>query len=101
VRRWQPHLRHVPDAWLLEPWRMPADVQARCGVLLGRDLPEPLVDLASATRAAKARVHALRAQPPVREAKAAIVEKHGSRLARRGNKGRPASAPDPQQSLEF
>lgn len=101
VRRWQPHLRHVPDAWLLEPWRMPADVQARCGVLLGRDLPEPLVDLASATRAAKARVHALRAQAPVREAKAAIVEKHGSRLARRGNKGRPASAPDPQQSLEF
>ena len=101
VRRWQPHLRHVPDAWLLEPWRMPADVQARCGVQLGRDLPEPLVDLAAATRAAKARVHALRAQAPVREAKAAIVEKHGSRLLRRGSKGHVPSAPDPQQSLEF
>ena len=101
VRRWQRHLRHVPDAWLLEPWRMPAHVQARCGVLLGRDLPEPLVDLAAATRAAKARVYALRAKPAVREAKAAIVEKHGSRLVRRGNKGRSASAPDPQQSMEF
>jgi deoxyribodipyrimidine photo-lyase len=101
VRRWQPHLRHVPDPWLLEPWRMPADVQARCGLRLGRDLPEPLVDLTAATRAAKARVHALRAQAPVREAKAAILEKHGSRLLRRGSKSYSASAPDPQQSLEF
>ena len=65
----------MPDAWLLEPWRMPPDVQARCGVRVGQDIATPLVDLASATKAAKARMHALRNQEPLRVAKAAIVEK--------------------------
>ncbi len=90
VRRWLPALRRVPDAWLLQPWRMPADVQARCGVRVGEDIALPLVDLDSATRAAKARIHALRARSDVRAAKAAIVEKHGSRL-RRGARARAAS----------
>jgi deoxyribodipyrimidine photo-lyase len=79
VRRWLPALARVPDAWLFEPWRMPPDIQARCGVRVGVDIPLPLVELETATREAKARVHALRAQPEVRAAKAAIVAKHGSR----------------------
>ena len=79
VRRWLPAMRRVPDAWLFEPWRMPADLQARCGVRVGDDIPIPIVDLALATRQAKGRLHGLRAQPEVRAAKAAIVEKHGSR----------------------
>lgn len=96
VRRWVPALRRVPDAWLFEPWRMPPDVQARCGVNVGRDIPAPLVDLTSATKAAKTRMHALRAQETVRAAKAAIVEKHGSRrgaTARNRTNRRKASAP--------
>ena len=95
VRRWLPALRRVPDAWLFEPWRMPPDVQARCGVRVGQDIAVPLVDLASATKAAKARVHALRAQEPVRAAKAAIVEKHGARRGTnlRNRNARKAPAP--------
>jgi len=79
VRRWLPAMRRVPDTWLFEPWRMPPEVQQRCGVRVGEDIPLPLVDLDSATRSAKARLHALRAQPEVRAAKAAIVDRHGSR----------------------
>ena len=45
VRQWLPPLRRVPDVWLFEPWRMPPDIQARCGVQVGRDIPQPLVDL--------------------------------------------------------
>jgi len=93
----------VPDAWLLEPWRMPPDLQARCGVRVGHDIAEPLVDLEQATRIAKARVHSLRAQAPVRAAKAAIVEKHGSRLHRDGGprQSRTAAAHPQQQALDF
>jgi len=101
VRHWLPALRQVPDAWLFEPWRMPPDVQARCGVAVGRDIPAPLVDLASATRAAKARVHALRAQAPVRATQAAMVEKHGSRRVRRSTGRRPAPPAPQQQRLDF
>ena len=91
VRQWLPALRRVPDTWLFEPWRMPESVQAACGVRVGRDIPVPVVDLATATREAKARLHGLRAQPEVKAAKAAIVDKHGSR---KGMPGRTRRTPD-------
>ena len=79
VRRWLPAMRRVPDAWLFEPWRMPESIQAQCGIKVGVDIPFPVVDLETATRTAKARVHALRRQADVRGAKAVIIEKHASR----------------------
>ena len=92
VRRWLPVLRRVPDAWLLEPWRMPPAVQARCGVVVGRDWPVPVVDLERATREAKARLHERRAQPEVKAAKADIVRRHGSRIASSARSGRRAAS---------
>jgi deoxyribodipyrimidine photo-lyase len=90
-----PVLRRVPDAWLLEPWRMPPSVQARCGVRLGLDWPVPVVDLERATREAKARLHQRRALPEVKAAKQAIVHRHGSRArtAERQPRGMPAADP--------
>ena len=79
VRHWLPYMRHVPDAWLFEPWRMPEELQRQHGLVPGADIPQPTIDFENATRLAKARVHALRCQPEVRDAKAAIVRKHGSR----------------------
>ena len=117
VRRWLPAMRRVPDTWLFEPWRMPADVQARCGLRVGADeqadIPLPPVDLEQALRSAKARLHARRADPGVREAKQAIVERHASRAHRdaRGQgtrsgttrrRGQHSAAPsDDQLSLGF
>jgi len=79
VRHWLPAMRRVPDTWLFEPWKMPASVQAACGVMVGKDIPMPIVDLTLATRQAKDRLHARRKQPDVRAAKAAVIEKHASR----------------------
>jgi len=79
VRHWIPAMRRVPDTWLFEPWKMPASVQAACGVTVGKDIPMPIVDLTLATRQAKDRLHARRKQPDVRAAKAAVIEKHASR----------------------
>lgn len=116
VRRWLPALRKVPDAWLLQPWLMPANVQAHYGLRVGEDIPIPLVDLEAATREAKARIHARRGQGEVRAAKAAIVEKHASRQHRKTSAKNPKrrktsaaldqSGQDPppqyqQQSLDF
>jgi deoxyribodipyrimidine photo-lyase len=102
VRRWLPYMRKVPDAWLLQPWLMPEDVQARCGVRVGFEVPRPPVDLDAATREAKARIHGLRAKAEVRAAKAAIVDKHGSRLKRRSTRqGAQAPVSSQQQCLDF
>ncbi len=79
VRRWLLALRRVPDSWLFEPWRMPSELQARCGLRFGVEIAEPLVDIDAATRAAKKKLFELRAQPEVRAAQAQIVDKHGSR----------------------
>lgn len=55
VRRWVPELRRVPDVFAAEPWRMPAELAAACGCVLGIDYPPPIVDHASARREALAR----------------------------------------------
>jgi deoxyribodipyrimidine photo-lyase len=79
VRRWLPAMRRVPEAWVFEPWRMPANLQSVCGVTIGRDIAEPICDLESSTREAKQKVFALRADPLIKAEKKAIVKKHGSR----------------------
>jgi deoxyribodipyrimidine photo-lyase len=102
VRRWLPVLRQVPDTWLFEPWKMPPSVQAQCGVVVGRDWPMPVVDLQEATRSAKARLHARRNTPPVRQAKQAIIDKHASRKRPEGQRQRrPAPTPNAQTTLDF
>ena len=52
VRRYVPELAAVPDRYLAEPWTMPAEVQAACGVRIGSDYPAPIVDHAHARREA-------------------------------------------------
>ncbi|MFZ6777087.1 FAD-binding domain-containing protein [Undibacterium sp. Ji83W] len=79
VRRWLPVMRRVPDTWLFEPWRMPPEVQAACGVKVGVDIPEPIVDLEKATRIAKTRLFDLRKQAHMQPENLVILEKHGSR----------------------
>ena len=102
VRRWLPALRRVPDAWIAQPWLMPAALQQRCGLRVGQAIARPPVALEQATREAKARLHALRARAEVRAAEAAIVEKHGSRLRPRARAaGRAAPPESRQRSLDF
>ena len=79
VRRWLPAMRKVPDLFLFEPWTMPADVQNACGVVLGKDIPFPLVGLDSATREAKAKLFAVRGKAEVKAQRGEVVQKHGSR----------------------
>ncbi|ROT45064.1 cryptochrome/deoxyribodipyrimidine photo-lyase family protein [Pusillimonas sp. NJUB218] len=79
VRRWLPAMRKIPDTWLFEPWRMPPELQRRYGIEVGKDIPVPLVDLETATRAAKQRLYARKRLPSVQAAKSKVVEKHASR----------------------
>jgi deoxyribodipyrimidine photo-lyase len=50
VRRYVPELADVPDAYLTEPWTMPAEVQEQAACRIGRDYPAPIVDHAQARR---------------------------------------------------
>ena len=83
VRQWLPALRQVPDTWLFEPWLMPHTMQTHLGVFVGSDmnsaLPQPVVELAQATREAKQLLHSRRQTDEVKAAKKAVVDKHASR----------------------
>ena len=52
VRRFVPELADVPAEYLREPWKMPEEVQAAAGCVIGRDYPAPIVDHAEARREA-------------------------------------------------
>lgn len=55
VRRYVPEIAALPTGFLHCPWEAPADVLDSSGIALGRDYPEPIVDLkASRERALQA-----------------------------------------------
>ncbi|NJK79038.1 MAG: deoxyribodipyrimidine photo-lyase [Chloroflexaceae bacterium] len=43
VRTYVPELQNVPDAYIHEPWTMPAPLQEEIGVRIGKDYPAPIV----------------------------------------------------------
>ncbi|MBX3178671.1 MAG: deoxyribodipyrimidine photo-lyase [Candidatus Hydrogenedentes bacterium] len=54
VRRWVPELAKVPDKYLHAPWTTPPIELAACGVTLGKDYPQPMVDHDEARKTALA-----------------------------------------------
>jgi deoxyribodipyrimidine photo-lyase len=71
VKRWLPRMRQVPSSWLLEPWRMPEALRLNTNGPI--EIIEPLVELSSATRQAKQKLHQLRQQPMVRAGKQEVI----------------------------
>lgn len=47
VRRWVPEVAKLPDAYVHRPWEAPQSILDAAGMALGRDYPEPLVDLST------------------------------------------------------
>jgi deoxyribodipyrimidine photo-lyase len=58
VRRFVPELGSVPDAYLSEPWTMPAELQREIGCVIGEHYPKPIVDRRQARVEAFARYRA-------------------------------------------
>ena len=99
TRRWLPELASVPDSFLQEPWKWPGAQS-----LLGRRYPEPLVDLASAQRAARDALWSLRRTPTHQAEVAEVIEKHASRADARfvnDRSPRRRAAPAPKAQLAF
>ena len=49
IREWLPEIAVLPEKYIAQPWTAPASVLDEHGIRLGKDYPEPIVDL-KATR---------------------------------------------------
>ncbi len=56
VRRWVPELAALPNKHLHQPWKLNESKLAEYGVVLGKDYPHPIVDLATSRERALAAV---------------------------------------------
>ncbi len=82
VRQWIPALRQVPDAWIFEPYLMPAQLQLKYGCVMEKDYPLPLVDIRQAMHHAKLQIGLARQQHQNKRETKHVLLKHGSRTFR-------------------
>lgn len=59
VKKWCPELRKLTKKWVHKPWLAPADVLQKAAIEIGKNYPNPVVDLGESRRAALARYQEL------------------------------------------
>lgn len=96
IRAQIPELRAVPDAFIHKPWLWPEAERLR--------YPKPIVDNATAAKAARDILYGLRKATEHRLETARIADKHGSRragLPMTGSKAKPHIKPQTQAQLKL
>jgi len=58
IRKWLPQFKNWPTKYIYEPWNAPMSVQEQCGVIIGKDYPEPVVEHKSISKSNMARMKA-------------------------------------------
>lgn len=79
IKKWVPELSNVPLAYIHEPWKMTAMEQTFCGVILGEDYPNPIVDLQESARIARDKIWGHKKHPDVQKEKNRILNTHVNR----------------------
>ena len=64
VRHWMPVLRRLPNEFVYEPWKAPAEVQRAAGCVVGVDYPAPMCDLERTSQANLRKMDACYAAAP-------------------------------------
>jgi len=76
IKKWIPELANVPQEHIHEPWKMTAMEQLFCGVTIGKNYPEPTVDLQASGKHARNKIWGHRKNEAVKEDNKRILAAH-------------------------
>ena len=56
IRKWLPQFKSYPRKYIYEPWKAPINIQRNCGVVIGEDYPERIVEHTTTSKSNMARM---------------------------------------------
>jgi deoxyribodipyrimidine photo-lyase len=76
IKKWVPELRNFPTEFIHEPWKATMIDLIDCDIVLGKDYPNPIVNLKETAKVAREKIWGHRKTKEVRENKRRIVTLH-------------------------
>ena len=76
VKKWIPELKKIPTPLLFEPWKMSPIDQETYDCKIGKDYPNPIVDISETYKYAASKLWSIKSDPKVKEESSRILQKH-------------------------
>ena len=76
IKKWIPELKKIPTPLLFEPWKMSLIDQETYDCKIGKDYPNPIVDISETYKYAASKLWSIKSNPKVKEESSRILQKH-------------------------
>ena len=76
IKKWIPELKKIPTPLLFEPWKMNLIDQETYECKIGKDYPNPIVDISETYKYAASKLWRIKSDPKVKEESSRILQKH-------------------------
>ena len=76
IKKWIPELKKIPTPLLFEPWKMSLIDQETYECKIGKDYPNPIVDISETYKYAASKLWSIKNDPKVKDESSRILQKH-------------------------
>lgn len=76
IKKWIPELKKIPTPLLFEPWKMSLIDQESYDCKIGKDYPNPIVDISETYKYAASKLWSIKSNSKVKEESSRILQKH-------------------------